>query len=69
MMHFKKRFIRGVIYYGLRIVVYIASGIPMKTGLRISEFLGKLVYYIFKREKKRQLETLRLPFQKRTKLK
>ncbi|MEK6656035.1 MAG: lysophospholipid acyltransferase family protein [Nitrospirota bacterium] len=62
MMHFKKRFIRGVIYYGLRIVVYIASGIPMKTGLRISEFLGKLVYYIFKREKKKTIRNLKAAF-------
>jgi KDO2-lipid IV(A) lauroyltransferase len=61
-MRLKKRFIRGIIYNGLKVLVIIASQIPMNIGVRVGGFLGKLVYYILNKERKKTIRNLRCAF-------
>ncbi len=67
-MRLKKRFIRGIIYYGLRILVLIASQIPMSIGVRVGGFLGKLVYYILHKERKKTIRNLTRAFPKKNEI-
>ncbi len=61
-MRLKKRFIRGIIYYGLRILVIIASKLPMNIGVRVGGFLGRLVYYILHKERRKTINNLKRAF-------
>ena len=67
-MSLKKRFIRGIIYYGLRILVLIASQIPMSIAVRVGGFLGKLVYYILHKERKKTIRNLTRAFPEKSEI-
>lgn len=61
-MRLKKRLVRGIIYYGLKTVVFIAYLIPLNIGVRIGGILGRAVYYILHKERQKTFRNLKIAF-------
>lgn len=60
----KRKLRRSVLYWLLRVVAFIISLFPLKSGLFIGAGLGRLAYYIVKKERLKTLANLRLAFGK-----
>ncbi|MBI5180808.1 MAG: lysophospholipid acyltransferase family protein [Nitrospirae bacterium] len=61
-MRLRKKLVRGAIYHGLRILIFIAYLIPMNTSVKIGGFLGRLVYYILHKERRKTINNLKRAF-------
>lgn len=61
-MRLKKRLVRGIIYYGLRVVVFIVYPIPLNIAVWVGGALGKAVYYILHKERQKTLRNLQIAF-------